>query len=90
MKTTHLNRRPPTQNGGFSWGRFPMPNQAGTAPRVIYRHFRRDHTGLLHMDELKFFEGESRSEIAKAARDQRHKLRDRVDEIDLAAMGIAA
>lgn len=79
MKTTHLTRRTPRKNGGFSWGRFPM----GEAGPVCYRLFRRDHRGALHMSVFDFSQDRPRSEIAATLRRARHALRDRVDEIDL-------
>lgn len=90
MKTTHLTRRTPTRNGGFSWGRFTRDQGRAQPPAVTYRLFRRDHRGLLHMHELGYGNGEPRVRIAREVRAARHKLRDRVDEIDLAAMGVAA
>lgn len=90
MKFTHQIRRTPTRNGGFSWGRFVRDQGPWLPPVVTYRLFRRDHRGLLHMHELGYQKGESRQRIAADVRAARHKLRDRVDEIDLAAMGIAA
>jgi len=79
--------RAPQRNGGFSWGRFPM-SETGT---VTYRLFRRDHKGALHMANLTFYLArDSRADIALALRHACHQLRDRVDTIDLAAMGVAA
>lgn len=80
----HLARRPPQRNGGFSWGR--VPRQAG----VSYRLFRRDHSGALHVSLLEFDAATPRRSIANDLRRARHKLRDKVDEIDLAAMGVTA
>lgn len=79
-------RRPPKKNGGFSWGRFPMGDTGITA----YRLFRRDHTGTIHTQILNFYPQDKRRDIALALRDARHRLRDRVDAIDLAAWGLTA
>lgn len=82
----HLRRRPPGKNGGFSWGRFP----ADDARSVTWRLFRRDQRGVLHIATRTFLPGQTRAEIAAALNLARHRLRDRVDEIDLALMGVAA
>lgn len=82
----HLARRAPARNGGFSWGRFPVADRGV----VAYRLFRRDHRGALHTSILHFYPRDHRREIALALRAACHRLRDRVDEIDLAAMGFAA
>lgn len=86
MKTTHLTRRTPRKNGGFSWGSFPM----GDGGPVCYRLFRRDHRGALHMSVFDFSLDKPRGEMAVTLRRARHALRDRVDEIDLQAMEEAA
>ncbi len=78
--------RAPTRNGGFSWGRFPV----GDTGVVAYRLFRRDHRGALHTSILHFYPRDQRGEVALALRQACHRLRDRVDEIDLAAMEVAA
>lgn len=90
MKTSHLTTRAPHQNGGFSWGRYVFDQGTEKPPMVVYRLFRRDHRGKLHMAVLTFSKGESRAAMGAAAKKKRHTLRDQVDEIDLAAMGIAA
>lgn len=77
-------RRPPKKNGGSAWGRFPLGDTAITA----YRLFRRDHTGAIHTHSLHSYPHDQRRDIALALREARHCLRDRVDEIDLAAMGL--
>lgn len=82
----HLTRRAPTRNGGFIWGRFPV----GDTGAVAYRLFHRDHRGALHTSILHFYPRDQRPAVALALRDACHRLRDRVDEIDLAAMGVEA
>lgn len=82
----HFTRRMPKKNGGFSWGRFPM----GDGGPVCYRLFRRDYRGALHIASLTFGRSLDRRHIAYDLRRARHALRDRVDEIDLRAMGVAA
>jgi len=82
----HFTRRAPKRNEGLSWGRFPTDD--GSA--VTYRLFRRDHTGRLHFDARTFFTTSDPTYIAKVLRHAKRQLRDRVDEIDLAAMEQAA
>ncbi|NWF33493.1 hypothetical protein HH110_10630 [Stenotrophomonas sp. SAM-B] len=79
-------RRSPKKLGGFSWGRFPV----GDTGVVAYRLFRRDHRGALHTSILHFYPRDQRREVALALRPACHRLRDRVDEIDFVAMGVAA
>ncbi|KMM77046.1 hypothetical protein ACP93_02455 [Xanthomonas sp. NCPPB 1128] len=80
-----FTRRAPRRNGGFSWGRVLPSEQT-----VTYRLFRRDLTGALHCSMHTFHAATPRRAIANDLRRARHKLRDRVDEIDLATMGITA
>ncbi|MGV1119197.1 hypothetical protein [Xanthomonas translucens] len=81
----HLSRRTPQSNGGFSWGRLQPGEHT-----VTYRLFRRDLTGELHCSLHTFHIATPRRSIANDLRRARHKLRDKVDEIDLAAMGVTA
>ncbi|WP_367346494.1 hypothetical protein [Stenotrophomonas bentonitica] len=81
-----VQRRAPKRNGGFSWGRYPM----GDTGVIAYRLFRRDLSGALHFEGLNFYPKDTREEIALAVRAACHQLRDRVDTIDLVAMGLAA
>lgn len=84
--TRPVTRRAPKNNGGFSWGRYPMG-----LPRIVsYRLFRRDHTGALQFEGYTAQPHHTRAEVARGRRAACHRLRDRVDEIDLAAMGVAA
>ncbi|MCI2243838.1 hypothetical protein L3067_04345 [Xanthomonas sp. PPL568] len=80
-----FTRRAPRRNGGFSWGRVLPSEQT-----VTYRLFRRDMTGALHCLMRTFHVAAPRRDIANDLRRARHKLRDRVDEIDLATMGITS
>lgn len=75
-------RRTPKKNGGFSWGRFPM----GFSGIVAYRLFRRDRTGAVHFEAFNAYPHKSRKALALELRAACHRLRDRVDEIDLATM----
>lgn len=79
-------RRAPKRNGGFSWGRYPM----GHSGVITYRLFRRDLAGALHFEGLNFLTKDSRRDVAIALRAACHRLRDRVDAIDLTALGVAA
>lgn len=79
-------RRAPKRNQGLSWGRFPTDD--GSA--VVYRIFRRELSGKLHMEARTFFTGTEPAHIAKVLRSLKRQLRDRVDEIDLEAMEEAA
>jgi len=81
-----VTRRAPKSNGGFSWGRF-LDKPSGI---VMYRLFRRDQTGALHLLGLNFYRHDARRDIALALRAACHRLRDRVGEIDLAAIGVTA
>lgn len=81
-----VTRRAPKSNGGFSWGRF-LDKPSGI---VMYRLFRRDHNGALHFIGLNFSRHDSRRDMAIALRAACHRLRNRVDGINLAALGVAA
>lgn len=86
MTRNRFTRRAPKRNEGQSWGRFKDANGL----EVIYRIFRRDHTGRLHFEERTFFVESNPTDIASALRHAKRQLRDRVDEIDLEAMEEAA
>lgn len=85
----HLVKRTP-RGRHFAWARFPSTDALGNCVGVQYRLFRRDHKGVSHMHPETFYRECDRATIARVVRKARHALRDRVDEIDLAAMGIAA
>lgn len=82
----HITRRAPKETLGFAWGRFPTTD--GSA--VTWRLYRRDHRRALHMHVETFFAHDDRSVIAGRLRRARRHLRDKVDDIDLVAMGVAA
>lgn len=84
MKTHHHARRAPRKAGGFSWGRFPVED--GRA--VSWRLFRRDLTGKLHSYHLDFAAHVSRAHVAERVWRARMALRDRVDAVDLRALGL--
>ena len=83
MKT--LAHRPPKKSDGFSWGRVVRVD--GT---ITYRLFRRDQRGALHVAMLVFSRDDLRGDMANDINRKRHSLRDQVDEIDLAIMGVTA
>lgn len=82
----HIARRAPKETLGFAWGRFPTND--GSA--ITWRLYRRDHCRALHMHVLTFFAHEDRAVIAGHLRRARRYLRDKVDDIDLVAMGLVA
>lgn len=79
-----ITRKAPRKDGRFSWARIPM----GATGIVVYRLFRRDEVGALHTEGLHFYSHDKRREIAMALRAACHRLRDRVDTLDLAGMGV--
>lgn len=85
----HLRGRAPKKTGGFSWGRFVAPDGS-----VIYRLFRRDQRGALHYF-MRVYTAEEladdpriRTRIAHEIHRARHALRNQVDTVDLALMGV--
>lgn len=81
----HHDKRRPGRRGHFCWARFG--DDDGT---VRYHLFRRDHQNATQFSPVSFPPGTPRQLIAPILRKACHQLRDRVDEIDLAAMGVAA
>ncbi|HFF6004421.1 hypothetical protein [Stenotrophomonas maltophilia] len=82
----HIARRAPKETLGFAWGRFPTVD--GSA--ITWRLYRRDHRRAVHMHAMTFFAHDDRAVIAGHLRRARHYLRDKVDDIDLVALGVAA
>jgi hypothetical protein len=85
-----ITRKTPAKSDGFSWGRFPSIDSLGNCVGVQYRLFRRDQHGVSHMEQATFYRECDRQTIARQLKQLRRHLRDRVDEIALAAMGVAA
>lgn len=56
---------------------------------VAYRLVRRDHTGAVQFEGFYAQRHHSRAKVARGLRAACHHLRDRVDELDVAAMGVA-
>lgn len=86
MTTRHIaNRRPHGRQ--FAWSRKVEMDGA----LITYRLWRRDHLRKLYQSRLQYIAAvATRTMIARDLLIARKALRDRVDEIDLAAMGIAA
>lgn len=89
MTRHHTRRQPKKKTRGFSWGRFPIES-GGAVTGVEWRLFRRDHRGAVHFECRLYLVDTPRKDIAPFLLRVRHVLRDRVDEIDLAAMEEAA
>lgn len=85
----HAAPRQPKKSGGFSWGRVALPDGG-----VSYRLFRRDQRGALHYFMRNYSAADlerglnMRLVIADELKYARRALRDQVDEIDLALMGV--
>lgn len=79
----HTPRQPRGRH--FAWSRVISHN----GEVVTYRLFRRDHNGKVHQCQLQYLPIGSRTMIAGDLKRVRKVLRDRVDEIDLAAMEAA-
>ena len=86
MSRNRFTRRAPKRKWGLSWGRHPTPS----GESVEYRLWRRDHTGTVHLNRQVFLTETNPSDIARALRQAKRKLRDDVDEIDLEAMEVQA
>jgi len=84
MTARHFTERKP-KRARFAWGR-----KISDQGVVVYRLFRRDSTGKLHrsMYPMEYLPHAERRQIARDLKRERRILRDRVDEIDLAAMGV--
>jgi hypothetical protein len=78
----HLTRRGPRRKSRFCWTRFPT----AASEFVIYRLYRRDAANAVHMASVTFPGTDNRAYIAERVMRARIQLRNRVDEMDLAAM----
>lgn len=88
MPNRHLTRRRPQQRGRYAWARIPHEHTGDSV--VVYRLFRRDLRNTLHCEQRVFIDRCAREYIAAELRAARQRLRDRVDDIDLAILGVAA
>ena len=71
----------PAKKRGFAWGR--ITHEGGD---VEYRMFRRDKRGAMHYEWHAFDRREPRGYVIRELRRMYKRLRDRVDEIDLAIL----
>ena len=79
----HHQPRQPKKTAGFSWGRVVTPDGG-----ISYRLFRRDQRGALHCKQIVPRTEWSRAAIATEINRARHQLRNTVDDVDLALMGV--
>jgi hypothetical protein len=77
------DRRMPHNRNHFCWARIPQDSGG-----VLYRLYRRDQRGVVHAVLLNFPSDMERSFIGHQLNIARHQLRDAVDEIDPALMGV--
>ncbi|WP_395119686.1 hypothetical protein ACFCQI_01850 [Rhodanobacter sp. FW102-FHT14D06] len=78
-----FTRRMPHNRNRFCWARIPQDSGS-----VLYRLYRRDQRGAVHA-VLRNFPGDAgRAEIADELNIARHQLRNSVDDVDLALMGV--
>lgn len=82
MNLRHFTRRGPRWNIGF--GRVPSCD----GQQLVYRVFRRDHTGRTQMEERVFYRGTPRRLIAASVWHARIELRERVDHLWFVAQGL--
>lgn len=57
---------------------------------IAYRLFRRDLSGAVHFEGLHFHPQDNRRDVMLALRAACHRLRGRVDDLDLASLEAAA
>lgn len=81
MSRLYETRRP-AKCRGFSWCRVVAEST------IQYRLYRRDHRRALHCSIVTFSKSTPTEEIASTVKRKRRELRDRVDVIDLAAIGV--
>ena len=77
-----FTRRTPHNRNHFCWARIPQ-NTGG----VLYRLYRRDQRGAVHA-VLRNFTALDRRVMAEELNIARHQLRNSVDDVDLALMGV--
>lgn len=77
-----LPRRMPHNRNGFCWARIPQDSGA-----ILYRLYRRDMRGAVHA-VLRNFATVDRRAMAEELNIARHQLRNSVDDVDLALMGV--
>lgn len=77
-----MNNRSPRNKNRFCYMREVMNGV------VRYRLFRRDMTGRTHHKSCVFYDGMDKRQMAEILNQERHALRNRVDDIDLKSMGV--
>lgn len=80
---TYFARKLPAHRGVFSYSRIPLDGGG-----VAYRLFRRDMRRVLHAELKTFHPDCTRGFIARELNIARHQLRNSVDDVDLALMGV--
>ncbi|QDL27893.1 hypothetical protein [Stenotrophomonas maltophilia] len=88
MTHHRYDRRVLTRTEGFALGRSIDKVLGGHV--LTYSLYRRDHRRVLHMHVQTFFAHEDRAVIAGHLRRAHRYLRDKVEDIDLVALGMAA
>ncbi|MDT3468653.1 hypothetical protein [Stenotrophomonas maltophilia] len=88
MTHHRYDRRLPKRTEGFAWGR--SINKVLGGPVLTWRLYRRDHRRTLLMHVLTYFAHEDRAVIAGHLRRARRHLRDKVGDLDLVAIEVAA
>ncbi|HDS1087117.1 hypothetical protein [Stenotrophomonas maltophilia] len=88
MTNRHYDRRLPKRTEGFAWGRSIDKVLGG--PVLTWRLYRGDHRRTLLMHVLTFFAHEDRAVIAGHLRRAHRSVRDKVDDVDPVALGMAA
>lgn len=78
-----MTRRTPSNRNTFCWARIPQDSGG-----VLYRLYRRDMRHAVHAVLRNFPADCDRHTIATEVNVARHELRNSVDEIDLALMGV--
>lgn len=78
-----MTRRMPHNRNSFCWARIPQDDGG-----VLYRLYRRDMRRAVHAALRNFPAGCDRHTIASEINVARHQLRNAVDDVDLALMGV--
>lgn len=79
-------RTPRNRDSRFYWLRL----QLADTPTITWRLFRRAESGRWHMAAVVATRGEDRADVARRLAAARRELLDRVDTVDLQAMGLAS
>lgn len=79
-------RTPRNRDSRFYW----LCLQIEDTPTITWRLFRRAESGRWHMASVVATHGEDRAAVARRLAAARRELLDRVDMVDLQAMGLAS